>query len=452
MKRIIKILIIAMMFLYISSIVSACENFVFNNWSICIDIKKIWDNHYKFDTVSDLTLVNSIKCWVLLSDWYYHDLSNNTCWGSFNFNWNWLEKIKIYITVNNTYKTRETFFDFSNLTWSSWSLSNWTFEKYKIFLEDNKIYTNSEIKISVYSVDLNWNKVNYDWKIKYSIQKYYNSTWHSIVSDFYIDQNEKYFNLDNHVNNYISFNKEWIYRVVVEDYNWSKKEYSDIINVLHSSNVSTWNSANYTWNSWYNDNEIFFNIAIENKKLNRFETIKMIVYSTDKNNNLKKYTWKVKYDIQTFINWKWYDVWSDYYFIEYDSNDFQDVSYIRNYIKFKKKWKYRILVSEYYDEKIKDYSDYIYVEYSQTNQSSIDGFTEENKNQLYRIYGLWNNLKKSLIREYPILKSYSSWEVFTNDIYTKMWNTILKKTNWYSNYDDFFSDIVKWYRLTVWII
>lgn len=118
MKKIWLLAIVLPAFLWsTTSANSNCEDLSFNDADLCISIDQNSSNRFELSTdVSDSNGSVSLLCDVLLPN---NNLVNvGACNGEFTYNGNDERTIKIYVRVNQEYKTLEAKYDFDNGEWT----------------------------------------------------------------------------------------------------------------------------------------------------------------------------------------------------------------------------------------------------------------------------------------------------------------------------------------------
>lgn len=233
-----------MLFINVSSASNDCiERTIWNN-SICVSIDKRSNNTYKLNSDIDCNDNScSVSCWILRPDNVQEDVWR--CNGSFSYNSNSSEKVRIYIKLwNNPTQTIEAYYDFRNG-------NRW-----------NEIDNNDNLKLSASTTSPNvwsWTKLyintdrNYEWRISFDEVQYRSKSSNSrttitdrtsstYFSDYSNERRRGYYTMNDDdngratISNFLKFAKKGYYKISIKDTDWNRT--SITFNVWGSSTSS----------------------------------------------------------------------------------------------------------------------------------------------------------------------------------------------------------------------
>jgi hypothetical protein len=224
------------------SIAFGCMELNFNDADICVDIDHISSDTFKLNTEIDNNTSSSLAviCHILLPNWDNQNLSTNWCQGEFEYNSNKSEKIKLYVLVNNEYKTLEKYYDFGNYERadnSNSSSSSSDLEEFKMTFSNTKPNINQSITLSLEALDEDGDKItDYDWDPEITAQYRTSSSSSRRTASstyFYVSDSTPNFD-DGEATITVKFKYNYEYRVYLTD---------DDADVETYKQVSVWSSS-----------------------------------------------------------------------------------------------------------------------------------------------------------------------------------------------------------------
>jgi len=327
---------------------------------VCVDVEKQWNTYYVSNDVS----CRNGDCGL----WCDAEIANTTitnvggCNGSFRYNWNWTNSLKINIMMNGIYGQIDGRYNYNGGYWvSSSSNSSENRDDDYRYDDDDRDYYNDYLNISASSSSLSTSQFarvtidtddDYVGRVNFSL-KYRSSTsssWSSVsrtsstyVSDYSSVWSNGYYNMtysDNGqrtLSNLVKFKKAGYYRIVVEDQD-NNYDYVDI----HVSG----NGGSYDNNT--------LNISASSSSLSTSQFARVTIDTDD--DYVGRVNFSLKYRSSTSSSWSsvsrtsstyvsdYSSVWSNgYYNMTYSDNGQRTLS---NLVKFKKAGYYRIVVED----------------------------------------------------------------------------------------------------------
>ncbi len=464
MKKLLALLILLgwTYLLWTNVFASNCLNLNFTNWNVCINIDK---NNHTYTLSPDLSNTNwtvSLKCDLLISD---SDGILRNVWAC---NWNFTytrtdnRKIKLYVRLNNEYKTKEAYYDFDNwerwnsIWWSS-SNNNYDLDNFYVTTDDSSPSTNQRVDLTVKARD-SWNSTitDYDGTINYKI--YYrtssSSSWTQTTSSTYYEIDSSYdgwYTFDSSDNwiaslsNFIKFKKNnYDYKVRVYDENDSS--------IYKEITYYVWSSSNNNTNI---DN---FYVTTDDSSPSTNQRVDLTVKARDSwNSTITDYDGTINYKIyyRTSSSSSWTQTTSStYYEIDssydgwytFDSSD-NWIASLSNFIKFKKNnYDYKVRVYDENDSSI--YKEITYYVWSSSSSSS-NGFSSSEIDKVQAVYDGWTDTISQLESNYSKLRTNNTRQNMSDDLYTEMENIVNWDNSIYDNYDDFYTAFLDRYSYTI---
>ncbi len=222
------------LFLSTTSANSDCEDMSFTDADVCISIEKESNNSFQVDAdVTDANGTVSLLCDILLPN---NNLVNvGACNGDFTYNGDDERTIKLYVRVNQQYKTLEATYDFDEGERTSGNNndddddddSNGDLDDFEIKLSPTTPETDEWTDVTIEAIDNDEDTVDdYEGTVVITVQYKDGSTWRTLSDSKYdirsisLDSNDEY-DFDNSDNGEIEFeikfDDEDDYRIVVED-------------------------------------------------------------------------------------------------------------------------------------------------------------------------------------------------------------------------------------------
>ena len=147
------------------------------------------------------------------------------------------------------------------------------------------------------------------------------------------------------------------------------------------------------------------------------------------------------------------DEWENGYY-KMRSSDDGEVT-LKNLVKFKKKWYYRIYVKDtdgnqnYIQISVGTNSDDDDDE-DDDSESSVSGFSSTKLSKVKSVYKSWNSMIWQMQRRYPSLKKDYYWNRISENFYEDMKDVIDgKKVRDFDDFDDFKKAFDEWYEYTM---
>lgn len=215
---------------------SNCEDMSFSDADVCISIEKESSNRFQVDAdLSDTNGTVSLLCDVLLPN---NNLVNvGACNGEFTYNGDDERTIKVYVRVNNQYKTLEAKYDFDegertdriddNDHNNNNNSSNGDLDDFDIRVSPSTPESDEWADVTLEAVDSDGDTIDdYDGTVTITVQYRDGITWRDLsdskfdIRNISIDSNDEYDfdDSDNGEANFeIKFDDEDEYRIVVED-------------------------------------------------------------------------------------------------------------------------------------------------------------------------------------------------------------------------------------------
>ena len=260
----------------------ACENISYNDGSLCININKNGNTYTMSNGLNCPGGNCSLSCMIQLPNNKLEEVW--ACNWSFSYDWynQWL--IKIWATLNNTQKSFEKTYNFSNWSWDSTNTNNTNLNNFYLSTNRSEPSTSQRVDLSIKARNSNSDTLtDYINKVKFRV--YYrsssSSSWTETTSSTYYTINSSFTNWytfsyydywQKTLSDFIRFNTNNLdYKVRVydeNDYNtyseivfylWSYSNNNDLDNFLLSTNRTSpstfqWtdltirarNSSNYT--------------------------------------------------------------------------------------------------------------------------------------------------------------------------------------------------------------
>ena len=343
---------------------------------------------------------------------------------------------------------------------------------YRIFVEDkdweesyiqfnvgsSSSSSDSDLKLSVSdsSVDTwDWVKLtintdeDYVWKITFTKLQYRSSTsssWSSVsrtsstyVSNYTSEWGDWYYKMKSSddgekvFNKFIKFKKKWYYRIYAEDTD-NNESYVQI-NVNASSSSS--DDIELSTNRKSPSTSQYVNLTIETDD----DYTGKLTFSA-------KWTSISNLTSSTYFS-DYSDDWDNWYYKMKSSDDGKVT--LKNLVKFKKKWYYRIYVKD--TNKNENYIQFnVWSNSSSTDDedSKVEWFTNHELSNLKEVYSLWEHMVAQVSRQYPYLGRDTYWKKISDNFYDDMKDVINdKRSRDFEDYEDFIKAFKDWYQYTM---
>ncbi len=225
------LLALALPALFISMTSANCEDMSFSDADLCISIEKETSNRFQVDVdVEDANGTVSLLCDILLPN---NNLVNvGACNGDFTYNGDDERTIKLYVRVNQQYKTLEATYDFDEGEWTDGDDdddddNNGDLDDFDIKLSPTTPETDEWTDVTIEAIDDDEDTIDdYEGTVVIKVQYKDGSTWRTLsdskydIEDINLDSNDEY-DFDSSDNGeiefQIKFDDEDEYRIVVED-------------------------------------------------------------------------------------------------------------------------------------------------------------------------------------------------------------------------------------------
>ena len=465
MKKLLKIFALWLLFLSIFTWASSADSCVtkelWNN-TICVGIEKTSSSRYSLNrNINCRDNSCAVSCRILLPD--NTQVPVGTCNGSFYYDSNSSEKVKLYITINNKQGTIEWYYNFRN--WSWWNIiDNWDDDDdddndYIQITTNNKNPSTSEyVRLTINTDDDYTNKVYLSAKYRSSTSDSWSTVSNTSSSYFsnYSDEWEQgYYKMKSSddwykvLSNLLKFKKKGYYRITAKDIDWNTS-YIDF-NVWNSStsydevklsaNKTNPNTSEYIRLTIDTDDDYYWNISFYKVQYKSTSSSSWTTISSRTNSNY-------------FSNYS--DEWEQGYYRMKSSDNWHKV--ISNFLKFAKKWYYRIYAEDtnwnydYIDFNVGWWSSYydndIELSTNDKNPSTskyIDLTIETDDDYVGKVY-LSAKYRSSTSNSWSSISNTSS-TYFTNrsTAWSNGYISITSSNNWYKKISDAFKFAKKWY-------
>ena len=318
MKKLLALLILLGWSYLLSSSVFAkdCLDLSFTDGDICINIDKD-DDEYTLDAdLSDTNWTVSLKCDVLLPD---NTLKNVwACDGSFTYSKEDSRKIKLYVRLNNEYKTKEAYYNFDDWErWSSSSNNNWDLDNFDLTADDTTPSTSQRVDLTIEARDDSDDTVtDYDGTVDFKV--YYrssssssrilttSSTYYEIDTDY--DDGYEFTSSDDgeaDLTNFIKFKKN--------NYDYKVRVYDDSdTSIYEEITFDVWSSSS---SNWFSSSDIDKVEAVYDQWTDMINNLEDD-YPKLKTNNTRQNMSDDLYDeMENIVNWddSVYDNYDDFY-------------------------------------------------------------------------------------------------------------------------------------------
>ncbi len=396
MKKLLKVFSLCLAwFVLFSGFSSAADDCIRQNvWdnSVCVSIEKWSNNKYTVDgNVKCRDDYCAVSCEILLPDNTLQKVW--ACNWKFTYNSSAAKKIKVYVTINNEWKSFESYYHFGKGYWVDGA--DWSGESdgdLTLSTNNKKLSTSDYVRLTIKAEDNYRGNIDLSAKYRASSSDPWktisnsSSTYFSNISD---ERDNGYYKMtssddgEKTISKLLKFTKKWYYRIFAED-KYGNSSYVEF-NVWWSSSSS---------------NEIELSASTTSPKV--WNSIKLTV-ETDYVGTI--YFDKVQYRSSNSNSWSSISRTSSSYFSDYssvrDDGEFRIKSSdngkktLSNLVEFAKKGYYRIYVKDGYD-----------------NSSYID-------------FNVWTSSSSSNSDEIELTASTTS---------PKVWNSIKLTINTNSNY------------------
>ncbi|MFZ2150609.1 MAG: hypothetical protein WAZ12_04230 [Candidatus Absconditicoccaceae bacterium] len=180
---------------------SDCLELSFTDGDICINIDKDDDTYTLNPDLSSTNGTVSLKCDILLPD---NTLKNvGACDGDFTYSKEKTEKVKLYVRLNNEYKSKEAYYNFSDGERGSsvGSNSNGDLDNFYLSADDTTPSTSQRVDLTIEARDDSDDTVtDYDGTVDFKV--YYRS---SSSSSWTLTTSSTYFEIDSDYDNGYEF-------------------------------------------------------------------------------------------------------------------------------------------------------------------------------------------------------------------------------------------------------
>ena len=312
--------------------------------------------------------------------------------------------------------------------------------------------TNEWIKLTIETDDDYVGKINFT-KLQYrssssSSRSSISRTSSTYVSDYSTQRSNGYYKMtssddgEKSISKFIKFKKKGYYRIFAEDVD-GNTTYVQI-------NVSTSSSSSSS------SDDITLSTNDKTPSTNQF--VNLTIKTDD--DYIGKLTFSAKYKSSSSASWTtisnltsssyfsdYSDEWEDGYYKMKSSDDGEKT--LKNLVKFKKKWYYRIYVKD--TKWNQNYIQFTVWDGSLPNdESNVSWFTNSELNKIKQTYKSWNSMIAETQRQYPRLKKDTYWKKISNNLYDDMEDVIRNKSaRDFDDYTDFKKAFDEWYEYTM---
>lgn len=415
------------------------ERDLWNN-SICVSIDKWSSNRYTLHSQIDCNWSCPVSCSILLPDNTLEQVW--TCNGSFYYDSNSTEKVKLYMNVWNEFGTIEAYYNFRNgyrwneepsgsssdyldISSTNTSPSAWSYVKLTINTDSDYQW-----RISFYKVEYKAPSSSY----RTTISSRTNSTYFYDYSD---EREDGYYNMtrSDHgrktINNFLKFKKTGYYKITAKDKNWE----------TDSITFNVW------WNSSSTDSDL--DISAASTSITPSQYVKLYI-DTDED-----YQWKInfslKYKANSSNNWSTISNLTNSTYVSDYSDEWDDGYYrmvrsdygrktLSNLVKFKKTGYYQITAE---DTNWNEDSVEIHV----TSSSSYND-NELELSSTNTSTNVWSYVRLTINTDEDYVWKITFTEVEYKSSSSANWSTISSRTSstYFSDYSDEWED--GYYRMT----
>ncbi len=348
------------------------------------------------------------------------------------------------IYVNNTYGDQD-YIQFS--VWQNESNSD-----LKISVSPTDPDTDERIKLTIRTDDDYTGRINFT-KLQYRSSS--SSSWSNVsmtsstyVSNYSSEWSNWYYRMTSSddgekiISRLLKFKKKWYYRIYVEDVDWNE----------------SYVQINVEWSSSGSSDEIELSTNRKSPSTNQF--VNLTIETDD------DYTWKltfsVKYRSSSSSSWTSIsNTTSSTYFSDYSDdwdNGYYKMKYsdrwevtLKNLIKFKKKWYYRVYVKDTYrNESYIQFSVWVSADDDSSSSSKVDGFSTNELSKVKDVHKRRNSMISQMKSQYINLRRDTYWIRLSERLYDDMSDVVNnRKSRDMDDYDDFISEFNDWYKYTM---